>query len=127
MTLKVEITKNILNILSPGYSEKDLKKSISSWWINVRNKERGGLRLTPEGFNAFINADIKSYRIKYDSPVFFSNQLLVWLDQFIDCPFFVTPEGIHVFGEKMAVQLVLFSGNITKFSHAKASVTRQSH
>ena len=125
MILKVEITKNILNILNPGYSEKDFKHAFGSWWISTRKKNRGGLRLTPEGFNAFINADIKNYRILYDSPVFFSNQILIWLDQFIECPFFVTPDGIYVFGEKMAVQLVLFSGNIAKFSHAKAASTRQ--
>jgi len=34
-------------------------------------------------------------------------------------PFYLTNKRIWVFGEKMAVQLVLFSGNIAKFHRAQ--------
>jgi DNA polymerase elongation subunit (family B) len=62
----------------------------------------------------------KAYKVKFDQPVEYTNQLIIQLDNFIDCPWHVSNKAIHVFSEKMAVQLVLFSGNIAKFSSAKA-------
>jgi hypothetical protein len=56
----------------------------------------------------------------------YNNQEIIWLDNFIDCPWFLTKKEIFVFGEKMAVQLVLFSGNIKKFAHAKAENLKSS-
>jgi hypothetical protein len=42
------------------------------------------------------------------------------MDQFIDCPFYLTKKAIFVYREKMAVQLVLFSGNIQKYGLSRA-------
>jgi hypothetical protein len=42
------------------------------------------------------------------------------MDQFIDCPFYLTKKAIFVYSEKMAVQLVLFSGNIQKYGLSRA-------
>ena len=56
----------------------------------------------------------------FDEPVEYTSQLIIWLDQFINCPWYVTKKEIFVFNENMAIQLVLFSGNITRFTAAKA-------
>ena len=50
----------------------------------------------------------------------FSNQLVLRLDKFITCPWYITHRAVWVFDDKMAIQLVLFSGNIEKFTTAKA-------
>jgi hypothetical protein len=43
----------------------------------------------------------------------------------MDCPFYLNNKRIWVFGEKMAVQLVLFSGNIAKFQRARERFTEK--
>jgi hypothetical protein len=120
MNPKIEITEKVLKILNPEYTETDYKLAARSWWQNPRHKDSGGMRLTDLGYNSLNRAGIKDHFVKFYEPILYTNQLVVWLDNFIECPFYLSKKGIHVFNEKMAVQLVLFSGNIAKFSAAKA-------
>lgn len=120
MKQKIEVTKYVAEQLKLATDEKSIKKLIPVFWQNPRDKEKGGLRLTDKGFESLQEADIKVHRVRFDEPIQYTNQLIIWLDNFIDCPWYVTNREIFVFSEKMAVQLVLFSGNIAKFSAAKA-------
>ena len=115
MIQKTEITKSILAILHPDATAKQYDAALKSWWFNRRSKSRGGLRLTEQGYLAFLEAEIKEHHINFQDPIEFNNQLTIWLDRFIDCPFFITNREIVVFGERTAVQLVLFSGNVARF------------
>jgi hypothetical protein len=119
MNPKYEITKIVLESLGLTADEKRIKQTIPTWWVNPRNKEKGGLRLTDQGFECLVKADIKCYEIKFEEPIIYTNQLAIWIDQNIEFPFYITKRSIHVFGEKLAVQLVLFSGNIAKFHRAQ--------
>ncbi len=121
MNQKSEITKYILQSMGLDPSDERVRKTIPTWWYSTRQKERGGLRLTDQGFEAFQKAGIKEYCVRFENPIQFTNQLIVWLDQLIDSPFYLRNKEIYVFDEKMAVQLVLFSGNIQKYATAKAS------
>jgi hypothetical protein len=120
MNQKIEITKQILNILGIESDETRIRKTIPVWWYSTRKKDHGGLRLTDLGFQAFQKAGIKTYKIKVEDQIHFTNQLIIWIDRFIDCPFYIKNKDIYVFSEKMAVQLVLFSGNVYQYSSAKA-------
>lgn len=120
MFQKNEITKTVLEIIKPEASPKDFQQAKDLWWFSKRSKNKGGLRLTSDGFDAFLQAEIKSYKVAFDKPFQTTNQLLIYMDNMIDCPFFITKKDIHLFGEKAAVQLVLFSGNLPKFVYAKA-------
>jgi hypothetical protein len=119
MNQKTEITKYILESMDLDASDGRVRKTIPTWWYSTRQKEQGGLRLTDQGFEAFQKAGIKEYRVKFEDTIHFTNQLIIWLDQFIDCPFYLRNKEIYVFNEKMAVQLVLFSGNIQRYTSAK--------
>lgn len=105
--------------LGKDTSEQTIKKYLPTFWVNPRQKEKGGLRLTPQGLEILQAADIKSYEIKIEDKIEWTNDFIIWLDQNIEYPFFVTNRKIWVFGERLAVQLVLFSGNIQKFYRAK--------
>lgn len=118
MNQKYEITKKVLELQGIEADEKRIKKTITTWWFSSRKKSKGGLRLTQQGFDCLVSAGIKSYPIKFEEPVQMTNELIIWIDQNIDCPFFLTNKFIYVFGERTAVQLVLFSGNIAKLYRA---------
>jgi len=124
MNIRNDLTKYVAQQLGLDSSEKNIRRLTKIWWINPRNKPTGGLRLTEQGFNCLQQADIKVHKIKFENPQVFNNQIIIWLDNYIDCPWYINHKEVYVFGEKMAVQLVLFSGNITKFVTAKANKTK---
>jgi len=119
MTLKTDITRYIAEQFNLPTDEKSIRKLLPQWWFNYRNKEKGGLRLTDEGF-ARLTAHIKAHKVTLDEPVEYTNQVIIWLDNLIESPWYITKDEIYVFDEKMAIQLVLFSGNIVRYSAAKA-------
>jgi hypothetical protein len=125
MNQKHEITKAVLEFLGLPSDDARIKKTIPTWWVNTRQKATGGLRLTEQGFECLKKADIKCYELKFDEPIQYTNELAIWIDQNIDCPFYLTNKKIWVFGEKMAVKLVLFSGNIAKFHRAQKRFTEK--
>ena len=124
MNQKTEITKYVMTHLNVEITDKTLKKYNSILWQNIRQKPIGGLRLTEQGFKSLVGADIKAHKVSFQDTIEYSNQLIIWLDQLIDCPWYVTSTEIYVFNEKLAIQLVLFSGNIARFSAAKVKNPR---
>jgi hypothetical protein len=113
MNQKTKITEYVMKELGLESSSKNIKIYTKLWWQNIRNKPKGGLWLTELGFEALSKADIKSYQIKFNEPIdILENKFILWLDNSIECPFFLTKKEIHVFGEKTAVQMILFSGDL---------------
>jgi hypothetical protein len=127
MDTKDAYTKVFLQAANIDADQDTIKKYKSVWWWNFRNKDSGGLRLTEEALN-FIQeyAKIKTYKIDFPKEFSFTPQVLVWLDNFIDSPFFITKKHIVVLKEKSAFELYLFSGDIRKMGHNKALAKRLS-
>lgn len=125
MNLKYNLTKLALESNGLDANDKRIKQTIPIWWANPRKKSKGGLRLTEQGFECLKQADLKFHEIRLDEPIFFNNEMIVWIDQNIDCPFYINNKKIWVTSEKMAVQLVLFSGNIQKFQRAQKRFTEK--
>lgn len=119
MSQKFEITKYVAEQEKLGLDEKSLRQLVAQWWQNPRKKAKGGLRLTDEGFSR-LTKYFTGHRVKFTNEIEYTNQLILRLDNFINCPWYVTKREIWVFDDKMAVQLVLFSGNIEKFTTSKA-------
>ena len=84
------------------------------------NYESRSLRLTKPGFQTIEELDIKTYTIKFPQKIIFTPQTYLWLDEFVDCPYFVDKAKIIVTMEKMALQLMLFAGDVTKYGLARA-------
>lgn len=120
MSLKNSITLKIAESLGYEIDEKSLKKYQKIWWVNPRNKESGGLQLSFTGLQEMKNAQIKYHKLKLEGKLENTNQTLIRLDQYIDCPWHIIGKEIYVFSDKMAVQLVLFSGDLKRFIEAKA-------
>lgn len=121
MDFKDTYTKVFLQAADQPTDQDTLKKFRNEWWYNFRSKENGGLRLTEQALQ-FIEetAKIKTYKIDFPKEFSFTPQVLVWLDQFIDSPYYITKKNITVLKEKAAFELYLFSGDIRKLGHNKA-------
>jgi hypothetical protein len=118
---KLQLTKKLLSQLDISVNEKQLKSWHTLWWHNPRSNGNHSMRLTERGLEDFEDKlGIKSYQVDFPEEIdTFTNQLILNLDRFVDGPYYLTRKYIKVFTEKMAVQLVLFSGDIQKFSVAK--------
>lgn len=127
MDIKDTYTRVFLQAAGLDVPPETQKKYKSIWWWNIRNKDSGGLRLTEEALK-FIEeyAKIKTYKIDFPEQFAFTPQVLVWLDNFIDSPFFINKKYIVVLKEKAAFELYLFSGDIRKMGHNKALAKRLS-
>lgn len=104
-----------------GKSFEEVQQSKNVWWWNYRQKDSGGLRLTEEGYNFILdNTEVRSYKVDFPKDLKLTPQVLIYLDRFITCPYFVDKSSITVFEEKSALELYLFSGDIKKMGTAKA-------
>lgn len=119
MNQKTNITKYVVSQSGLSTDDKHIRLFIATWWYSTRKKDQGGLRLTEQGFEC-ISKYIKSYKVRFQEEFHYNNQLIIRLDRFITCPWYLKNKEIYVFDDKMAIQLVLFGGNIEKFSTAKA-------
>ena len=125
MDIKGTYTRVFLEAAGITANPDTIKKYKAVWWWNIRNKDSGGLRMTEHALN-FIEeyAKIKTYKIDFPEQFSFTPQVLVWLDNFIDSPFYITKKNIIVMREKAAFELYLFSGDVRKMGHNKALARR---
>ena len=121
MDRKTAYTRTFMQLLEQPLHDETIKNNYYAWWQNVReNYESRSLRLTKLGFEWVESLDIKTYTIKFPNKIIFTPQTYLWLDEFVDCPYYVDKSKIIVTMEKMALQLMLFAGDITKYGLARA-------
>jgi hypothetical protein len=69
--------------------------------------------------------DLREYEIPFTEPIELSPQTIVFLERYIDCPYYLTNMSITVFSERKSFELMLFSDDIRKFGLVKAMNERQ--
>ena len=121
MNWKETYTKIFLKQSNIAISEATLKQYMPVWWQNTRDKEEGGLRLTDSGYDYCIEKlDLQFYEIPFPKDLKLTVQTIIFLDQFINCPYYLTPHSINVTDEKKSMELHLFSGDLRKYGLVKA-------
>jgi hypothetical protein len=114
-------TKIFLKAWDKTTDNANIKMYSHTWWQNTRTKEGGGLRLTDKGYEFLVGTlDLKEYDIPFTENIDLSPQVIISLDKFIDCPYYLTQKSITVFSEKKHFELYLFSDDIRKYGLIKA-------
>ena len=118
---KETYTKIFLKQADIAISDVTMKEYMSTLWQNTRSKDEGGLRLTDAGIEFLKDKlELATYEIPFPKDFDLTTNTIIWLDQFIDCPYYLTNKAIHVTNEKKAVELTLFSGDLRKYGITKA-------
>lgn len=121
MNWKEAYTKIFLKEAGKSVNESTLQEYMPVWWQNNRSKEQGGLRLTDQGIE-FVTEELSltTYEVPFSKDFTMTSNTLVWLDEFIDCPYWLGRHGMIVTNEKKALELHLFSGDVKKYGINKA-------
>lgn len=119
-------TKVFLQTQEKSIDEANVKLYHRQWFKNTRNKTVGGLRLTDEGY-AFLISEMKlaEYEVPFTEEIELNPQLIIFFDQFLDCPYYLTRHSLTVFSEKKAFELHFFADDIRKFGLMKALKKQQ--
>ena len=127
MDFKDAYTEAFLKAAGEEYDQEKIKALRSQWWWNVREKSSGGLRLS-ETAAPYIQekSDLKVYKVAFPKEFSITSQVLLWLDQFIESPYYIDRKSITVLKEKSAFELYLFSGDVRKMGYNKAMAKRLS-
>ena len=121
MTSKETYTKVFLKQLDQPVNNLSVRSALAEWWRNPRSKAKGGMRLTEEGFRMMTeDLDISFYEVPYAPDMNFTTQIIIWLDNFIDCPYYLDKRSMFVADDKKALELHMFSGDIKKYGISKA-------
>ena len=121
MDVKTAYTRTFMQLLNHPAHEETLKTYYYTWWQNVRESYQArSLRMTKSGLEVLKKLENKTYSIKFPDKIIFTPQTFLWLDEFVDCPYFVDKKQIVVSMERMALQLMMFAGDVTKYGLARA-------
>ena len=114
-------TKIFLKEMGRSTDEANVKLHLHQWWQSKRTKDEGGLRLSLSGYEFLITElELKEYEIPFNEKIELSPQTIIFFDQFLDCPYFLTNQSLTVFNEKKAFELYMFSDDIRKYGLIKA-------
>jgi hypothetical protein len=121
MDIKHKLTVEFLTAWL-GYEPTSLviEKYYQTWWKNIRENGERSLRLTDVGFKFLKDNNLlKFYRIDTVDTVY-TSKVTIWLDKYLNCPWYLDKKCIWVSKETVAVQLILFGGDLVKYGSARA-------
>jgi hypothetical protein len=126
MTTRDALTKIFLQQWGKTVDDTNLNIYGRAWWQSNRRDKQTNLRLSDEGYMFLTGElDLKAYEIPFTEPIELSPQTIIFLERYIDCPYYLTNMSITVFTERKSFELYMFSDDIRKFGLIKAMNERE--
>jgi hypothetical protein len=120
------LTRIFLQQWGKSTDEANVKMFGRKWWQSNRANKPHAYRLTEDGFE-FLTEELQitMYEIPFTESIELSPQTIIFLERYVDCPYFLTNQSITVFSERKSFELMLFSDDIRKFGLVKAMSERE--
>ena len=97
MTPKKKLSIAFLKTHKPDYTPEDFTKFCKQTWRNIR-EENPSMRLTKGGYQFLKRTlKLKDYMVKLKRECKLKPEILLGLDKFITCPYYITNKEIYVF------------------------------
>jgi hypothetical protein len=127
MITRDSLTKIFLQQWGKSIDETNVKLFSRKWWQSTRAGKQTNFRLSDDGYEFLVKElDLKEYEIPFTDTIEISPQTIVFLERYLDCPYYLTYKSITVFSERKCVELYFFSDDIRRFGLAKAMKERTS-
>jgi hypothetical protein len=126
MITRDALTRIFLQQWGKSTDDINVKMFSRKWWQSTRAGKQTNFRLSDEGYEFLVQElELKEYEIPFTDPIELSPQTIIFLERYVDCPYYLTPMSITVFSERKSFELMLFSDDIRKFGLIKAMNERE--
>ena len=126
MITQTALTKIFLQQWGKSTDDVNVKVFGRKWWQSNRAGKENNFRLSEEGYEFLVKElELKEYEIPFTEPIELSPQTIIFLERYVDCPYYLTPMSITVFSERKNFELMLFSDDIRRFGLIKAMTARE--
>jgi hypothetical protein len=126
MINRTALTKIFLQQWGKSIDDANVKLYSRKWWQSNRVNKQDAFRLSDKGYEFLVGElKLQEYEIPFTEPIELSPQTIIFLERYIDCPYYLTNQSITVFSEKKSFELMLFSDDIRKLGLVKAMNNRQ--
>lgn len=126
MIARDTLTKIFLQQWGKSTDDANVSMYSRTWWQSNRTGKDNAFRLSDKGYEFLISElGLTEYEIPFTEPIELSPQTIIFLERYIDCPYYLTNQSITVFSEKKSFELYLFSDDIRKYGLVKAMNERQ--
>lgn len=121
MITRDALTKIFLQQWGKSTDEANISMYARTWWQSNRASKQTAFRLSDKGLEFLLDElELQSYEVPFTESIELSPQTIIFLERYIDCPYYLTTESITVFSERKSFELMLFSDDIRKFGLVKA-------
>lgn len=119
------LTKVFLSQWGKSIDPVNVKLYSRKWWKSIRKNHKTGFRLSDEGFEFLTETlNLSAYEIPFTESIELSPQTIIFLERYLDCPYYLTYKSILVFSERKSFELYMFSDDIRKYGLMKAMKSR---
>jgi hypothetical protein len=126
MISRTALTKIFLQQWGKSIDDANVQLFSRKWWQSTRVGKDSAFRLSDEGYEFLVKElDLREYEIPFTEPIELSPQTIIFLERYVDCPYYLTNMSITVFSERKSFELMLFSDDIRKFGLIKAMNERE--
>lgn len=116
MKSKREYTREFLSLtVQDDIPDSIIDEYLGLWWMNRRNKSKGGLRLTRPCLQYLIKHSYELYTLKFDKLVILNSRETLTLDNMLPCPYYLTDKVIVVTSMKVKAEIVLYGGDLKEY------------
>lgn len=117
---KNKITKKIIELINPEYTNNEFEFAKKTWWNNIRST--GGLGLTFEGKEAFDLAEIDFWDFQVKTSEIIKSTTKLKLDHYFPSPYYLFLRNIsikatpiiRVYDSRIA-SLIMIHGSLTEY------------
>jgi hypothetical protein len=120
------LTKIFLQQWGKSTDQTNVNLYSHQWWQSNRVNKKNAFRLSDDGYDFLINTlELNAYEVPFTEPIELSPQTIIFLERYLDSPYYLTKESITVFTERKSFELYMFSDDIRKFGLIKAMNERE--
>lgn len=119
------LTRIFLSQWNKSADDANVQYYSRKWWFSSGTRNPFAFRLTDEGYQFLIEElNLKCYEIPFTEHIELNPQTIIFLEKYLDCPYYLTNFSVTVFSEKRSFELYMFSDDIRKFGLVKAMNAR---